>query len=51
MNEHKQLLAANPAAAGKPDFIWDIVHFLQALSDPQLRRQVQMKDPSVKIEP
>jgi mono/diheme cytochrome c family protein len=51
MNEHKQLLAANPAAAGKPDFLWDIVHFLQALADPHLRQRMQLKDPAVKIEP
>ena len=51
MNEHKQLLAANPPAAGKPDFLWDIVHFLQALADPRLRQLVQLKDPAVKIEP
>jgi len=51
MNEHKQLLAANPAAPGKPDFLWDIVHFLQALADPRLRQLVQLKDPAVKIEP
>ena len=51
MNEHKQLLATKPAAAGKPDYLWDIVHFLQALADPYLRHRMQMKDPSVKIEP
>jgi mono/diheme cytochrome c family protein len=51
MNEHKQLLAANPPAAGTPDFIWNIVHFLQALADPRLRQLVQLKDPAVKIEP
>jgi mono/diheme cytochrome c family protein len=51
MNEHKQLLAANPPAAGKPDFLWDVVHFVQALADPRLRHLVQLKDPAVKIEP
>ena len=51
MNEHKQLLAANPSPAGQPDFLWDIVHFLQALADPRHRQQMALKDPAVKIEP
>ena len=35
MNEHKQLLTTNPTAPDKPDMIWDLVHFLQALKPTQ----------------
>jgi mono/diheme cytochrome c family protein len=41
MNEHKQLLAANPTPPGKPDFIWNIAHFLRAVSDPAGRQRLQ----------
>ena len=34
----------------KPDGIWDIVHFLQALSDPAQRKRLQQFDPSIKLE-
>jgi mono/diheme cytochrome c family protein len=51
MNEHKELLKTNPPPPGKPDLIWDVVHFLQALPDPARRRQLMEHDPSVKIEP
>ena len=55
MNEHKQLLAGSAPSAGNPDKIWDIVHFLQALSDPtarqKLREQTVYKDIQVKIDP
>jgi mono/diheme cytochrome c family protein len=51
MNEHKELLKTNPPPPGKPDLIWDVVHFLQVLPDPARRRALLEHDPSVKIEP
>lgn len=38
------------AAPGTPDKIWDIVHFLQALSDPRDRKKMQELDSEVKID-
>ena len=55
MNEHKQLLAGSTPTPGKPDRLWEIVHFLQALSDPgarqRLREQKEYPDILVKIDP
>ena len=55
MNEHKQLLAGSTPTPGKPDRLWEIVHFLQALSDPgarqRLREQKEYPDIQVKIDP
>ena len=55
MTEHKLLLAGSAPTPGKPDKIWEIVHFLQALSDPnarqRLREQKVEPDIAVKIEP
>ncbi len=51
MPDYKSKLAATTPAAGRPDEVWDIVHFLQALSDPAGRRRLQEADPSIKIEP
>lgn len=39
------------AAPGTPDKLWDIVHFLQALSDPADRKRMQELDSEVKLEP
>ena len=38
-------------APGEPDKIWDIVHFLHALSDPYHRKRLKALDPTVKLEP
>jgi mono/diheme cytochrome c family protein len=51
MNEHKELLKTTPPPPGKPDLIWDVIHFLQVLPDPARRRQLADFDPAVKIEP
>jgi mono/diheme cytochrome c family protein len=45
---HDRVAATAP---GTPDKIWDIVHFLQALSDPADRKRIQAKDSEVKLEP
>ncbi len=45
---HDRLTATPP---GKPDKIWDLVHFLQALADPTDRKRIQAADSEVKIEP
>jgi mono/diheme cytochrome c family protein len=39
------------AAPGTPDKIWDIVHFLQALSDPGDRQKMKALDPETKLDP
>lgn len=53
MNDHKQFLAGS--TPGKTDKLWDIVHFLQALSDPnarqRLREQKEYPDIQVRIDP
>jgi mono/diheme cytochrome c family protein len=49
MPDSKAKAAADPDPS-KPDGIWDIVHFLQALPDPAQRKQLQQFDPSIKIE-
>ena len=51
MPDHKSKLAAAPPQPGKPDEVWDMVHFLQALSDHAGRRRLQEIDPGIKIEP
>jgi mono/diheme cytochrome c family protein len=45
---HDRVVNARP---GEQDKIWDIVHFLQALSDPYQRRRMQEMDRDVKLEP
>lgn len=45
---HDRVAATAP---GTPNKIWDIVHFLQALSNPADRKRIQEKDAEVKIEP
>lgn len=45
---HEQL---KKTAAGAPDPLWDIVHFLQALGDPRDRRRMQEKDPTIRLDP
>lgn len=45
MPGYKDQLAKAPSRPGKPDEVWDIVHFLQVLSDPRLRGVIQ--DPKV----
>ena len=35
----------------RPDGIWDVVHFLQMLSDPRGRKLLQLYDPTIKFEP
>jgi mono/diheme cytochrome c family protein len=45
---HDRVAATAP---GTPDKIWDIVHFLQALSDPADRKRIQEMDSEVKIDP
>ncbi|MCS6864922.1 MAG: cytochrome c [Gemmataceae bacterium] len=45
---HEQL---KKTAAGAPDPLWDIVHFLQALGDPGDRRRMQEKDPTIRFDP
>jgi mono/diheme cytochrome c family protein len=39
------------AAPSTPNKLWDIVHFLQALSDPADRKRMQQLDAEVKLEP
>ena len=51
MPDYKAKLATTTPAAGRPDEVWDIVHFLQALSDPAGRRKMQEMDGGIKIEP
>jgi mono/diheme cytochrome c family protein len=55
MPAHFDRLAGGPADPDQPDKIWDLVHFLQAISDPYDRdrviRQVRKTDASFKIEP
>lgn len=51
MNEHKQFAAATPPNSGKPDKLWDIVHFVQAVADPAQRRRLQELDSAIKIDP
>lgn len=43
MPAHKQLIDTSPKVEGQPDKVWDIVHFLQAISDPGLRRALAEK--------
>jgi mono/diheme cytochrome c family protein len=43
-----QLAKAPP---GTPNPLWDIVHFVQALSDPADRRRMKELDPTVKFDP
>ena len=43
MPAHKQLLEKSPPEAGKPDRIWDMVHFIQALGDPRLRKSLNIE--------
>lgn len=38
-------------ATGTPDKIWDIVHFLHALSDPADRKRMQERDPAITFGP
>jgi hypothetical protein len=45
---HDRVAATAP---GTPDKLWDIVHFLQALSDPADRKRIQELDSEVKIDP
>jgi mono/diheme cytochrome c family protein len=45
---HDRVAATAP---GTPNKIWDIVHFLQALSNPRDRKKMQELDSEVKIEP
>lgn len=44
---HPQLAGSTP---GQPDKLWDLVHFLQALPDPNQRRRMQELDREVKFE-
>jgi mono/diheme cytochrome c family protein len=44
---HDRVTTAPP---GTPDKIWDIVHFLQAISDPHDRKKMQELDSEVKID-
>jgi len=43
MPAHKQILEKSPPEDGQPDRIWDMVHFLQVLSDPRMRRTLAEK--------
>lgn len=43
MPAHKQLLEKSPPEEGKPDRIWDMVHFIQALGDPKLRKALNIE--------
>ncbi len=43
MPGHKGLLDAAPRVDGRPDKIWDLVHFVQGLSDPATRRGLAEK--------
>ncbi len=47
MPDSKAKAATGP---GRPDEIWDIVHFLQALADPRERMFLQQFDPGIKID-
>jgi mono/diheme cytochrome c family protein len=49
MPDSKAKAAATPDP-GKPDEIWDVVHFLQALADPRERMLLQQYDPGFKFE-
>jgi mono/diheme cytochrome c family protein len=55
MPAHYDRLAGGPADPDQPDKIWDLVHFLQAISDPTDRDRVIQKvrktDATFKIEP
>ncbi len=42
---------ASGAKPGEPDGIWDVVHFLQMLADPQGRKLLQHFDPEIKLDP
>ena len=44
---HDRVAAAAP---GTPDKLWDIVHFLQAMSDPADRKKLQALDSEVKLD-
>jgi mono/diheme cytochrome c family protein len=48
MPDSKAKAAAAPDPA-KPDGIWDIVHFLQALPDPAQRQRLMQFDPTIEI--
>jgi mono/diheme cytochrome c family protein len=41
---------AGPPDGTRPDEIWDVVHFLQALADPRERMLLQQFDPAIRIE-
>lgn len=41
---------AGTTDTGRPDEIWDVVHFLQALGDPRERMLLQQYDPAIRIE-
>jgi mono/diheme cytochrome c family protein len=55
MPAHYDRLAGGTSDPDQPDRIWDIVHFLQALSDPadriRVRDRVRKKDATFNIEP
>lgn len=41
---------AGPVESDRPDGVWDVVHFLQALADPRERTLLQQFDSGIKIE-
>ena len=45
---HDRVTTAPP---NTPNQIWDLVHFLQALSDPADRQRMKALDSEVKLEP
>jgi mono/diheme cytochrome c family protein len=58
MPDYVQFLKSNPSVPGVTDEVWDVVHFLQALADPQARRTLdgllrkeKEKDPSLNVIP
>lgn len=55
MPAHFDRLAGGPSDPDQPDKIWDLVHFLQAISDPYDRdrviKQARKVDPTFKIDP
>jgi mono/diheme cytochrome c family protein len=55
MPAHFDRLAGGTSDPDQPDKIWDLVHFLQALSDPadrdRVRDLVRKTDPAFKIDP
>jgi mono/diheme cytochrome c family protein len=55
MPAHFDRLAGGTSDPDQPDKIWDIVHFLQAISDPydrdRVRDLVRKTDPTFKIDP